>query len=71
MGKLIGIALMVVGLWVGLEVFQNGTEGAFGGILGGGRTDEETRTSAPQRAGRAVQNAHSEADERRQRMLGD
>ncbi len=71
MGKLIGIVVTVVGLWVGLEVYQNGTDGAFGGILGGGETDGETRTSAPQRAGRAVQNAHSDADARRQRILGD
>ena len=71
MGKLVGIVLAVLGIWVGLEVYQNGVDGAFGGVHGGGASEEETRATVPQRAGRAVQDAHAEADERRRRLLGE
>ena len=33
MGKAFGIALMVVGLWVGIEVYTEGMSGAFGGFF--------------------------------------
>ena len=76
MGKIIGLLLVVVGIWVGLEVYQKGTQEAFGGALAslGGSASEETvrdPRSVPQRAGSAVENAHTEADERRNRMLGE
>jgi len=73
MGRMIGILLMVLGVWVGVEVYSHGVQGAFGGALSGlgGQPREERREaiSVPQRAGAAVQRAHGEADERRNRLL--
>ena len=56
MGKFIGLLLTMVCIWAGLEIYNEGLHGAFGGALAsledgeqtGGPTD--TRT-APQRAG--------------------
>jgi hypothetical protein len=33
MGKAFGIAVMVVGLWVGIEIYTEGMSGAFGGFF--------------------------------------
>lgn len=76
MGKMIGILLVVVGIWLGLEVYQNGIQGAFGGALAGlrGSADEQglrDPRSVPQRAGAAVERAHAEAQERLNRMLDE
>jgi hypothetical protein len=75
MGKMIGFLLLVVGVWVGLEVYQHGVQGAFGGALAsfGSESASAPRDSrsAPQRAGAAVQQAHTEAEARRARLLAD
>ena len=76
MGKFIGLLLTMVCIWAGLEIYNEGLHGAFGGGLAsledgeqtGGPTD--TRT-APQRAGAAVEDAHAAADARRTKLLGD
>jgi hypothetical protein len=39
MGKVFGILVIVVGVWVGLTVFTEGTDSAFGGLFAG--SDEE------------------------------
>jgi len=69
-----GILLVVVGIWLGLEVYQNGIDGAFGGALAslGRSADEQAAShprSVPQRAGDAVRRSHSEAQARLDRML--
>lgn len=33
MGKVFAILLIVVGIWIGLEILNNGSEGAFDGLL--------------------------------------
>lgn len=33
MGKVFGMVVIVVGLWVGIEVYSEGMSGAFGGFL--------------------------------------
>ncbi len=33
MARVIGILFIVVGIWVGLEVYTEGVEGAFGGMF--------------------------------------
>ena len=76
MGKIFGILLVVVGIWLGLEVYLNGMEGAFGGALAsfGESADEQAvrdTRSVPRRAGDAVQRAHGDAEERLNRMLGE
>ena len=35
MAKVFGILLIVLGVWVGLEIYTKGTHGAFGGIFAG------------------------------------
>ena len=75
MGKIIGLLMTVVGVWIGVEVYLNGTQNAFGGALafleesdeGGAR---DTRT-VPQRAGDKARRAHQQADDRRNRLLGE
>jgi hypothetical protein len=36
MGKAIGILLIVLGVWLGMEIFTKGTDEAFGGIFASG-----------------------------------
>jgi hypothetical protein len=74
MSKILGILLVVVGIWLGLEVYQNGMQGAFGGALAslGGSADEQAirdPRSLPRRAGDAVERAHAEAEARLNRAL--
>jgi hypothetical protein len=76
MGKIFGILLAVVGIWLVLEVYLNGTQGAFGGVLArldGSATEQAVASprSVPQRAGEAVERAHAEAEARLERMLGE
>jgi hypothetical protein len=76
MGKVFGILLVVVGIWLGLEVYQKGTQEAFGGALAslGGYAEEQaagTPRTVPQRAGADVERAHAEAQARFDRMLGE
>ena len=35
MGRLFGILAIVLGIWIGLEVYTKGTDQAFGGIFAG------------------------------------
>jgi hypothetical protein len=72
MGKMIGILLVVLGVWVGLEVYTEGTGNAFGGRLAF-LSDEEPGGGEPptQRVRASVQRGHDEADARRERMLGE
>ena len=76
MGKLFGILLVVVGIWLGLEVYLNGMQGAFGGALAslGSSADEQAvrdPRSLPRRAGDAVERAHAEAEARLNRALDE
>ena len=74
MGKILGLAMLVTALWVGMEVYQEGVDGAFGGTfaaLGNSDGDEAPRDgrSIPRRAGDKAQSAHDAAADRRARML--
>jgi hypothetical protein len=74
MGRIISMLLAVGTIWVCVEVYTNGLNGAFDGAFarfGGEETEEVTPGSAPQRAGRAVESAHAAADERRSKLLGE
>ena len=33
MGKLFGLFLIVLGVWVGIEIYDKGMDGAFGGVF--------------------------------------
>jgi hypothetical protein len=63
-GKLFGIAVIVIGIWVGLEVYQNGMGGAFGGVFSGGREEPAASASIPQRAGASVDESYREMEDR-------
>ena len=76
MGKIFGILLIAIGIWVGVEVYTEGTQNAFGGalaFLGESSDGDEMRDqrTAPQRAGDAVRSAQREAEQRRNRLLDD
>jgi len=73
MGKVVGLLVTLVCLWAGLEVYNEGVHGAFGGALASfsdapAATAGETR-STPKRAGAAVENAHAAADARRDKLM--
>lgn len=76
MGRIFGLLVIVCAIWVGMEVYNYGVSGAFGGALAGlhgeSRAPQEaTRRSVPQRAGAAVEDAYGAAEERRNRLLGE
>ena len=65
--------MLVASLWIGLEAYQNGTRDALGGALAFLGDDSETSPatagSLPQRVGRAVNEDHRLAEERRNRLM--
>ena len=75
MGKLFGIVVIVVGLWAGLEIYNEGSANAFGGALVRAGVVEAARPgevqSLGERSGSKVEKAHGEAEARRDRMLAE
>jgi len=76
MGKVIGILMFVAVMWFGMEVYNNGTGGAFGGVFARlGWVEETPEGAAPastaHRVGATVLDAHAEADARRERLLAE
>jgi hypothetical protein len=75
MGKVFGILFVVVSIWVVMEVYSEGTNNAFGGALvSAGLVDAESGESGQskiRRTGTKVNNAHAEADARRNRLLAE
>lgn len=75
MAKLLAIVLMVVAIWVGLTVFTEGTDRAFGGLFAGSSdssTLEATEVrSTPERAGDALQRAYDVSEDRVDRAVGE
>ncbi|MBW2664798.1 MAG: hypothetical protein JRE13_00785 [Deltaproteobacteria bacterium] len=75
MGKLFGIIVIVVGLWAGVEIYNEGTANAFDGALArmgmveAAEPGEEQRVG--QRSGAKVEKSHAKAEARRNRMLGE
>jgi hypothetical protein len=71
LGRLFGLVLLVLGVWAGAEVFSNGFDGAFGGMLArlsGSAPTEATQGSLAKRIGTKVQ---SELNDASQRRMGD
>jgi hypothetical protein len=76
MGKMFGILVIIVGLWAGAEIYNNGTAQAFGGILATlGLAEAAPQDAEPQslgrRAGSKVGRSHADADARRERLLAE
>jgi hypothetical protein len=47
MGKVFGILLIVIGVWVGLTIFNEGTDAAFGGLFRGANTEASDASGRP------------------------
>ena len=45
MAKVLGILVIVLGVWIGMEIFTKGTDEAFGGLFAAGGA-REARTAA-------------------------
>ena len=74
MGKIFAVLLIVLGIWFGVEVFNNGMGGAFGGLftrLGWVETTEEEPQGTAGRAAGAVDRAYRAGENRVERQLGD
>ena len=72
MSGIIKIAAIVIAIWAAMEFSSEGVDGAFGGLLAKANTNPlEHTASAPQRAKVAAEQALKEAEERRNRMLGE
>ena len=70
MGKILIIGAIVLVIWVGLEIQNNGIEGAFNGFFApAGQAEAEAITSTPRRAGQAVQKAFDQDEARKDRLL--
>jgi len=69
MGRLFGIVLIVAAVYVGIEVYQEGVSGAFGGIFAE-ITDPPASREDPNRALDAFQRAYNKSEERVARQLG-
>ncbi len=70
MGKILIIGAIVLVVWVGLEIQNNGLEGAFNGFFApAGQAEAEAVTSTPRRAGQSVQRAFDQDDARKTRLL--
>ena len=65
MGKAIGLLLAVVAIWITVEIYTSGADGAFGGrlssLIGSGDAPPE---STAKRTGAAVERAHEEHEAR-------
>ena len=71
MGKTIGLLIAVVAIWVTVEIYTQGVDGAFGGRLAamGVGAHEAPRASTAQRASDAVERARAEQQERYDALL--
>lgn len=75
MSKAFGIIAIVLGIWVAMELYTEGAQNALGGAVSFLAEDEgdDPRAGMPvtKRAGLAVEDAHAEAAERRNRLMAE
>ena len=73
MGKIYGILLIVVGVWVGMAIFTEGIDNAFGGLFSRLAPSTEARDPRPpmQRIRERVQGVHDARAERIDRLVGE
>ena len=64
MQKLIGIIVIVIGIWVGIEVYTQGVDGAFGGIFASLGGDEAPSQQSQPNAAPSTPRAHSSVVQR-------
>jgi hypothetical protein len=74
MGRIVGMLLVVLGIWAMTEIYLHGTAGAFGGALGSlsgeSAAGGDTR-SLGRRAGDSVRGAQAEDEARREKLLAE
>jgi len=68
MGRVIAIGLIVLGIWGAVELYNNGIDGAFGGVFADAHEAPAER-STPNRAADAFQRAYNKSEERVDRQL--
>jgi hypothetical protein len=72
MGGIVKLAAAVIVIWAALEFYNEGVEGAFGGVFAPEISNPLERTaSAPKRAKLATERALQATEERRNRLLGE
>jgi hypothetical protein len=72
MGKAIVILMIVLGIWIGLEVFTKGTDQAFGGVFASGDAASRAPAEAPLKRIRAsAQRSADEVGARIERGIGE
>jgi hypothetical protein len=72
MGKWVGIAFIVLMIWIGMTVFTEGTDRAFGGLFAGQSSADAPPAEAPlDRIRRDAQTAREEQEQRIERQLQD
>jgi len=70
MGRIFGILVVVVGLWIGIEIFLEGTEHAFGGAFAAHQPPvAHPERTLPQRVGNSVRDSLAVETERRERSM--
>jgi hypothetical protein len=67
MGRIFALALLVLAVWAGAEVYTKGVGGAFGGLLSSFETPADR--TAPDRAADAFQRAWNTSEKRVARQL--
>ncbi len=67
MGRILGLALVVLAIWVGAEVYTHGVGGAFGGLLSS--LEAPADRSTPDRAADAFQRAYNTSERRVDQQL--
>lgn len=70
MGRIFGILMIGLGIWIGLEIYLEGTQNAFGGAFASHASEapRDQRTT-PQRAGDAVRGSLALEHERNERAM--
>ncbi len=71
MGRALRIALIVGLVWIGLELYVEGVDGAFGGILSSRKEAEAASAyvSTPKRVGERVEHYMEQSEERTRELL--
>ena len=74
MGKVFGLLMLVVSMWVGLEIYTEGFDHAFGGklaFMSSGEEAPEAGQSMTRRVGERAEAAAERGVDRLERQLGD
>ena len=69
MGRIFGLAMMVIGVWIALTLYREGIEGAFGGALGSGDPAAERPEPVTRAVERITEAAHRAHEDRMNRQL--